>query len=171
MKKMLMLLLALALLGGVGAQVWAESRIIYSDGSSLDNEDDLRRYQYVRNTDQVAGAFDNGDVVIWDIRSATNTSLDNRWSVTTTTVAAHPLRAGVIAQAIDNGERGWMQTYGLHQDTDATGTISPETQLETSATRGTGRPASTTSNATYGTPVGYNGSGATETLDVFINTD
>lgn len=164
--------LALASFLGFSAQsVFADLRDLDSEGLTIAGDDDFRKRIRVRNTDDADTDLVNGDVVIWDIRSATNSSLDNRWSVTTTTVAADPRVAGVATEAITQGTRGWIQTYGIHTAARVTGTINPAgTILETSTTRGRGQPTGSASLGQYGKPLERNASG-NAAIQVFVDTD
>lgn len=160
------LLVAALLVGVCGAgPVWADAVEVYDEGHSVELGDDIRGLIRVRNDDEVGTTLVNGDVVIWAIRSLTNTSLDNRWSVSTTTIAADPRVAGVFTGDVNEnsvavGRYGYLQTHGIHSAVRTTGPIEPEsTVLETSTTRGRAQGTGSASRGQVARPMDRVGSG------------
>ena len=171
MKTLLRISLALLLLGGVVPNGFAASEIEYNEGLSVDAVSDIRKFRRVRNTDDASTSLVNGDVVVYDVRSATNTSLENRWSVTTTTLAADTRVAGVMAESVAPNRYGNMQVYGIHSAVRTTGDVVPHgtQKLETSTTAGRARAVNSASRAPLGAPLEA-GTG-TDTVHAQIDLD
>jgi len=140
MKKFLIVLAVLLLVCSVTT---AQAYFKIADPKAADGASNVKIPVYNNS----GGALDVGDVVVWQIGSATG---DDDLYVTTTTTANTGLVAGVVGQTIATASVGSVITYGFAEcdiDTAPLGPVVDGTLLCTSGVAGAGEPCSDMSQA------------------------